>query len=146
MMPFLFGSGADGVGKGDGIFEVFEFVEAIEFGNVVFTDDLPLRNFGMQRLDFVLGHRRRADPASDAFLFSQLFHVKLLFNLNFSRQGAKTPSSELVSFRPMGESLSDPSVSLSMAGIGPSPLRLGAFAGGIPRFAFGLVALVLRPE
>jgi hypothetical protein len=44
----------------------------------------------MQLSDFTLGHRRRTDPASDAFLFSQLFHVKLLLNYpNLSRQAVK---------------------------------------------------------
>ncbi len=38
MVPLFFGGGADGIGEGDGVFEVFEFVQAVEFGNVIFAD------------------------------------------------------------------------------------------------------------
>jgi len=61
----------------------------------------------------------------------------------YSRKGAKTLSSERETpchFDPFDKaqdklrekSFSDPSHSLGMTGLGPSPLRLGAFAGDIP--------------
>ncbi|HYJ17051.1 MAG TPA: hypothetical protein VE170_16285, partial [Candidatus Limnocylindria bacterium] len=61
---------------------------------------------------------------------------------NFSRQGAKTPSSELWSFRPEGEIFLDPSSLIEMTGISPTALRLcAAFAGEFPAIDFRYAAL-----
>src|SRR3990172_2300685 len=55
----------------------------------------------------------------------------------YFRKGAKTLSSErksLCHFDPREKSFLDPSHSLGMTGLGPSPLRLRAFAGDNPSF------------
>ncbi len=60
-----------------------------------------------------------------------------------SRQGAKTPSSErktLCHFDRREKSFLDPSHLLGMTDLGPSPLRLGVFAGDNPISAFAFFA------
>jgi len=62
---------------------------------------------------------------------------------HFSRQGAKTPSSErktLCHFDRREKSFLDPSHLLGMTDLGPSPLRLGVFAGDNPISAFAFFA------
>jgi hypothetical protein len=57
-----------------------------------------------------------------------------------SRQGAKAPSKTRCHFDRREKSFLDPSHSLGMTGLGPSPLRLGVFAGDIPNSFFAFFA------
>jgi hypothetical protein len=57
-----------------------------------------------------------------------------------SRQGAKTLSKTRCHFDRREKSFLDPSHSLGMTGLGPSPLRLGVFAGDIPISFFAFFA------
>ena len=66
--------------------------------------------------------------------------------LNLTEVTPSQPSETRCHFDRREKSFFDPSHSLGMTGGGPSPLRLGVFAGDHPAFGCGVAALYLCGE
>ena len=89
---------------------------------------------------------------AEVSLFVQKFRQSKTLGFGYSsrqacpeprRRGAKTLSSELLSFRPLGEIFLRSLVFPRDDGHRPSPLRLGAFAGDIPALGRGRAAIIV---
>jgi hypothetical protein len=68
MMALVFRGRAHSIGEGQSVFEILESELPVQLRNVVFSDDLPLRHFGMELVYLIGRDRWRADPTSFAFL------------------------------------------------------------------------------